>query len=126
MDLQGIAAIANSQNVLALLAVVVVVGFGLFIDRRVWPWFTVASEKWRSDQVELQKSELLARGENNARWYRMADTMNREFQSVSVQLAIIREGVVAIPANLAGLREQIDDMERYCFENGDPATPEKT
>jgi hypothetical protein len=122
MSLEVVTAIINSQNVLSALAVVAFVGFGWFLDRRVWPWFTSFSQQWRADSVSLKQKSLEVQEKNDLRWYRTSDRFIEEMQTTVVTLTIVRKNAEEALKQIAGLREQLDDLEQVFFPD-DPENP---
>lgn len=119
--MEQLAVILNSQNVLAALAVVVVVGFGLFIDRRVWPWWITWADKWWSDSVALKNKQLELQEKNDMRWYRTSESFIREMQTTAVTLAVVRKTAEDTLLQIYGIREKLEDLEGFVFD--DPESP---
>lgn len=122
MSPEIVAAIINSQNVLSGLAVVVVLGFGLFVDRRVWPWWVTFSEQWRQDSVNFKQRALDVQEKNDARWYRMSDRFVQEMQTTAVTLTMVRKTAEDVLRQVSGLREQLDDLEGVIWKDA-PESP---
>lgn len=91
MKLEDLFLILDSRNVLAGLSVIVILGLGLFLDKRVWPWFTVYIEKRREDNAALRQKELDVKEKNDLRWYRTSDKFMQEIQTTAVILTTFRE-----------------------------------
>lgn len=122
MSPELLATIINSQNVLSALAVLAFLGFGLFIDRRVWPWWVTFSQQLQTDSVALKNRALEVQERNDQRWYQTSDKIIHEMQTTAVTLAVVRRTADDVLAQIAGLREQLDDLEQVIFPN-EPKCP---
>lgn len=79
----------RTETVLTFMLFVGFVGFGVFIERRLWPWFVTYMDtaQEHAQEVKMRQIDLLEQGE--IRWRRTAEKIEVTLEELIKQLTII-------------------------------------
>lgn len=107
--------IFNSQAFASGLLIVLIVGFGWFVNFQVWPFITTRYDKWADEYIGLKRMELEIEAERNTRfadaWRENTATLLKQHEELVRQGAVIANLLEVNKAIITTFLNFVDDKK---------------